>query len=357
MVIYAFITHKRAEHFTDCQDRFSINSDTKSVALSDGMSQSIFQKYWAQILTQKFTSTPDWVPNLESVRELSPDWKQLVLDNIKKQKEEGNPSAWRAERSIIDGRSAGATFLGIRFKEYEWECNVLGDSCLVVINKNKIEKIVTSEDVTSFNNYPDYYDSNPINKGRGVLHSEKGTLNDGDILLLVSDPFSDFLLKNKGTEQEGVLVDRLHNIRTHQEYEKLVEDWRKTGMHNDDSTLIIIKQDSKSSFNIATEDKIDNLIKEENKGVTSLENPINENIAAGTDNNHLYIEKSTGSTEKSITKNNLNEQDLKNSLGNDFKDELIRFLSQNLNLNKRHKKFLSDKFYIIKTIIINHLKK
>ena len=53
MDIRAFITHKKAETFSDCQDRFSINSDTKSVAVSDGMSQSFFQKIWAEILDRK----------------------------------------------------------------------------------------------------------------------------------------------------------------------------------------------------------------------------------------------------------------------------------------------------------------
>ena len=53
MKIRAFITHKKAEHFNDCQDRFSINADTKSVALSDGMSQSWQQKIWAQLLVER----------------------------------------------------------------------------------------------------------------------------------------------------------------------------------------------------------------------------------------------------------------------------------------------------------------
>lgn len=50
MDIRAFITHKKAETFSDCQDRFSINSDTKSVAVSDGMSQSFFKRFGRKIL-------------------------------------------------------------------------------------------------------------------------------------------------------------------------------------------------------------------------------------------------------------------------------------------------------------------
>lgn len=50
MEIRAFITHKKAESFSDCQDRFSINPDTKSVAVSDGMSQSFFKRFGRRFL-------------------------------------------------------------------------------------------------------------------------------------------------------------------------------------------------------------------------------------------------------------------------------------------------------------------
>lgn len=275
MLISAFITHKKAERFSDCQDRFSINSDTKSIALSDGMSQSIFQKYWAEILVEKFTSTSDWVPNLASVKELAPIWKNKVLNIIKLQQENGSRSAWRAERNLIDGLSAGATFVGIRFKGNQWECDVLGDSCLILIHDNKITDIFSSEDVTAFGSYPDYFDSNPKKDGKGTPRNCSGTFESGDTILLVSDPFSDFLLKNRNTKGEAALVDRLLGVNSHLEFEDVVDNWRALGMHNDDSTLIIIKPGNGDSFNITCEDKIGNFIEQE-KAI--LENPQNYSI-------------------------------------------------------------------------------
>ena len=56
MDIRAFITHKEAETFSDCQDRFSINSDTKSVAVSAGMSQSFSPNIWAEHLVDAFVN-------------------------------------------------------------------------------------------------------------------------------------------------------------------------------------------------------------------------------------------------------------------------------------------------------------
>lgn len=47
MKIRAFITHKLSEHYSECQDRFCINRDNHAIAVSDGMSQSVFPDYWA----------------------------------------------------------------------------------------------------------------------------------------------------------------------------------------------------------------------------------------------------------------------------------------------------------------------
>lgn len=272
MLIHAFITHKKAETFADCQDRFSINPDTKSIALSDGMSQSIFQKYWAEMLVEAFTSNKDWVPNVESVKELAPKWHEQVLAIIERQKKDGNTSAWRSERSINEGRSAGATFVGIRFNDDKWECDVLGDSCLIRIHNHKIDKILSSKDATSgFDNYPDYFDSNPMIDGKGTPRQDSDIFKYGDIILLVSDPFADFLLKKKNTSEESALLDKLLGITSHNEFEEIVNDWRSKGMNNDDSTLIIIKYDETDSFNILHKDSIADMIENEKVSQTTGE--------------------------------------------------------------------------------------
>ncbi len=305
MLISAFITHKKAETFSDCQDRFSINPDTKSIALSDGMSQSIFQKYWAEILVNQYTAIPDWIPNLNSVRELSSIWKCKVLDIVKKQKDDGNVSAWRAERSLVEGKSAGATFLGVRFSGTNWECDVLGDSCLIIINDEKISNIISSQKESSFDSYPDYYDSNPLKEGKGKIITERGSLNLGDSLLLVSDPLSDFLSKLRAEGKESLYVTKLLGITTHEEFEETVEEFRKLGMHNDDTTLISVKQDGKDEFIIIGEDKIEFLIQEEkdskyNKEISgSKELEESETIVANEHNLHNPIEDSLNLNENS----------------------------------------------------------
>ena len=82
MRIKAFITHKKAELFSDCQDRFRVNEDTKSIAVSDGMSQSWQQKIWANLLANTYTNSKDWTPNSDSIKPLCSQWREDVVNRI-----------------------------------------------------------------------------------------------------------------------------------------------------------------------------------------------------------------------------------------------------------------------------------
>ena len=136
MKIRAFITHKKAETFTDCQDRFGVNRSTKSIAVSDGMSQSWQQKIWAQLLVEKFVEDINWQPNNETIKPLCIQWRERVVEFIEHLKVSGSPVnlVYRNERNLAEGKSAGATFVGIRFVGTEWKGSVLGDSCLIEWN-------------------------------------------------------------------------------------------------------------------------------------------------------------------------------------------------------------------------------
>lgn len=263
MKIRAFITHKKAERFVDCQDRFSINCDTKSVAVSDGMSQSIFQKIWAEILVDTYAKDACWHPaeDIENKKvrdELSAIWRNRVNNRLREQQEEGK-ATYLAEGMLAEGKSAGATLAGIRFNGQSWNGDVLGDTCVIEVQNDKIVQIHTSQDTDTFDNYPDYYDSNPIKEGKGKPMAISGLLQPNGLLLIVSDPFSDLfceLLKQDEAKVSALLV-RLLSLKTHEEFEKLISDLRANAhMHNDDSTLVMIEYDANNEFNI---DVIDNI--------------------------------------------------------------------------------------------------
>lgn len=263
MEIRAFITHKLKEYYVDCQDRFCVNPGTKSIAVSDGMSQSWHQKIWAQILVDRYINS-DWQPSRENIEPLCIQWRTEVISFINELKANNAPESliYRNERNLSNGSSAGATFVGVRFECKEWKGTVLGDSCLIEWNgQNAI--FHTSQEVECFDNQPDYFDSDFSKKGKGIPKDISGELKNGTVLFLVSDPFSDFLFEHNKQNDVAKYLEELRNISSHEKFEALVEAWRNLGMHNDDTTLVIVENDGKDEFSINHEDKIDDLIRDE----------------------------------------------------------------------------------------------
>lgn len=265
MKVRAFITHKMCEQYADCQDRFCINEDNRRIGLSDGMSQSIFPDYWAEILSKQYSDEGHC--DEEDRKKLCALWLKRVMAYLQEQKDKGI-DPWRAENSIAARKGAGATICGVYFENAtDWKGDVLGDSCIIKVNtKNWAIEILTSED-KAFDSFPDFYDSYPEKLGRGTIKSFEGRISPDDMLLLVSDPFSEYFAKNKENAKE--LIEQIQRLRNHEGYCKLVNDWRAKGMHNDDSTICIIEFDNRIDFDIQYQDKIVDLIEKE---IISAEN-------------------------------------------------------------------------------------
>lgn len=260
MKIRTFITHKLSEHYSECQDRFCINRDNHAIAVSDGMSQSVFPDYWAEILSSFYANNGHCTN--EDRKELCREWLKKVVDFISSEIQNGkNP--WRLQNCIESQNGAGATLCGIKFTDAEnWVGHVLGDTCIIdvdITGKDTI-KIHTSED-KAFDSYPDYYESFPKKEGRGQIKEFTGKLLEGHCLLLVSDPFSEFLYNN--TENCNLWLKKILELKGHEDFCSLVDDWRQSGLHNDDSTLCIIEPDGSMNFNIEHEDDISALIENE----------------------------------------------------------------------------------------------
>lgn len=260
MKIRAFITHKAKERITDCQDRFAINKETKIVSVSDGVSQSIFSAYWAQLLVDHYCQYGQLTNDERIV--LCDQWVKHVRKYIEDEKAKGN-NPWRAESNLDEGLSAGATLCGVRFEGKNlWTCDVIGDSCLIRVDANNEIEILSSED-KKFDNDPDYLDSHPQKKGRGDFRTYTGTLSESTKLILVSDPFSDFFLKNKTNAPK--YIEQMLMLSSHNEFVSLVDEWRRLGMKGDDSTIVIVEWDGSSDFNILASDNMEEMLAKENE--------------------------------------------------------------------------------------------
>lgn len=267
MKVKAFITHKEAEKYSDCQDCFAIKGENKTIAVSDGISQSIFSGVWSEILTDAFVDEP-WGICAEMPFPkpcLSKCWYERVEERKQAMRDNGNEmSLYMLERMLVEGKTAGATFLGIQFNGQKWAGIVLGDTCLIEIKDGSVKEIHTSQKSETFDNMPDFYDSNVNKDGRGVERRISGELDSNTTLLLVSDPFSDFFSEHK--DEAPKFVKELLNVSSHEEYESLVERWRdEHHMHNDDSTVVIVEYDGTDDFDVVYKDDIKGLRENERK--------------------------------------------------------------------------------------------
>ena len=304
MRIKAFITHKIKENFADCQDRFAVNQDTKSIAVSDGMGSTWQQKIWAQLLVEKFSENTDWHPNLESIKPLCTLWRQKVEAFIQDLKDTNAPEnmIYRNERNLAERRSAGATFVGIRFDGNNWNGSVLGDSCLIEWDGSRAT-FYTSQDIDAFDSYPDYFDSDVMKEGKGSPKDINGTLSADKCILLVSDPFSDFLLE---ANKQGTIGEYFRNIlalSSHQDFETLVNDWRNEGMHNDDATMVIVENDGTDYFTLEVVDDIEDLKRQE-----SIEEEDSHKVTVDTADTQIEEEKVSSSKDDESNSNNDNPQ-------------------------------------------------
>jgi len=267
MVIRAFLTHKLSESYKDCQDSFDILVHNKSIAVADGISQSIFPKIWADLLTYHFVRNPSVLfLSEEDVDLIRNEWNERVAEVRSEKERQNDPYLWKLDENLASGRSAGSTFLGLQFEGNSWFCLVLGDSCLVAVSEdNEITEIMSSKsEGDEFDNYPDYLDSSRLISQKGESKNFHGELTGSEKLFLVTDALSDYLFR-KRKENDFAVVYTLLKIQTQEEFEELVGVLRQEGMTNDDTTLVIIENDGKEIWSVPFETDLQYFIKKENE--------------------------------------------------------------------------------------------
>lgn len=84
------------------------------------------------------------------------------------------------------------------------------------------------------------------------------------------------------------------NLSSHEDFELLVDKWRREGMGNDDTTAIIISQDESNVLNKGIIDKIEEFIERETSSVkpanTTPQMVSSENVQNSTNNNEVNPE-------------------------------------------------------------------
>lgn len=261
MKVQAYIYHKRAEKYSDCQDYFGIDSQNNRIAVSDGMSQSIYPQWWAKILVNAYLDKGR-IPVLPEEIQIYQDvWQDEVQAEIARREAIGiNP--WRLKNAFAEKSGAGATLCGFTWDVNGWDCECIGDSSVIVINEDYTIKILSSQE-GEFGNHPDYLDS--FHNGRGNSKQFNGSFKGIIGILLVTDPYSELFQKHLSDKEFiKTCFEKFLSISNHQSYCELVERYRDTlDMHNDDSTLIVLSDFSSSEYLPQHVDKLEELCRNE----------------------------------------------------------------------------------------------
>ena len=271
MEVRGFILPKEGESFSSCQDRFCVNSDTKSIAISDGTtSGGLYQGLWADLLVNNFTEKDCW--DAETIKSIALEWRQAVKDKIDRRKKENDPYVDYAEELFYFGGSYGygyATFCGIRFLEdNKIESYIIGDSCLFVVDKNYAIKNIYPQSIEEegFGNRPELLISNRDNAFRGEMHKSEISVDKTDKILLATDALAEFIWKNR---VETNIIKSLFKVKNHRQFSQFVNRYRddKT-LHIDDTTLVIVTNMKEPNFSECFIDRVDDFIDFENEIVT-----------------------------------------------------------------------------------------
>jgi hypothetical protein len=278
MEIKAYIYHKKAEKYSDCQDYFEISTQNNRIAVSDGMSQSIYPQWWAEILADAYIQTGAIPRELAPYQEI---WQNKLNGEIQRRESLGmNP--WRLRNAIAEKSGAGATLCGLTCEADKWTCECIGDSCLILINNDFSLNIYTSQE-GAFGNNPDYLDS--YTTGRGELKHFDGSYDGAELMLVATDPFTELFQKH-ASEPKFIkqLTEQLRQLSTHESFVDLVEQWRtEYQMHNDDSTIVIIDTFESQAFEISHEDYLSELSRSDERPASQQETVTNKEEVPSND--------------------------------------------------------------------------
>src|SRR5438128_1849395 len=211
------------------------------VAVADGATESSFAKLWAVLLAESYVRSElagaEFFARLKPARRL---WRRRLA---------GRPLPWFASEKAEQG--AFAAFLGVEIDAHKnrWTALAVGDCCLMqVYDVGKGMRAVETFPLlrsSQFTMSPYLIGSRSDGESlKDRIQVSKGSLRDGDMLLLATDAMAAWLLKRH--EEGRPLWKWLYRkLGTPENFAAMVAYGRKNGWRNDDFTLVrVIHHDS-----------------------------------------------------------------------------------------------------------------
>ena len=204
------------------------------VAVADGATETSFAKLWAVLLAESYVRSKvtgvEFFAQLEPARRL---WRRRLA---------GRPLPWFASEKAAQG--AFAAFLGIQIDAHKnhWTALAVGDCCLMQVDNvgkgMRVVEMFPLQKSSQFTMSPYLVGSRSNAESLNErIQISKGSLRDGDMLLLATDAMAAWLLKRH--EEERPLWKWLYRrLNTSERFAAMVAYGRKNGLRNDDFTLV-----------------------------------------------------------------------------------------------------------------------
>lgn len=253
-----FITHKKAETLTDCQDACAENAALGRYAVADGATRSFFPKEWAELLVEHFCHPKEIVLSLteenwqEWITPIQQEWYKQVEEKVTAQ------NLFYLKNSLIMREPAVSTFIGLEVDQTkgEWRAMIIGDSCLFHKSNSGFQSYLIKES-KDFTNRPDAFASFPI-AHPDIPTFITGYAEPGDMFVLATDALAKWILCHQETGQLEEVLAILKAVESDGQFYEFVDHARAQStiqLVNDDVAYLSIAVES-------VQDAADSLLEE-----------------------------------------------------------------------------------------------
>jgi hypothetical protein len=216
--------------------------------VADGATQTSFSGIWAKSLVQACSETrlseANFWQNIASARET---WQHSF---------DGKEIPWHAAEKIRQGAFCALIWLELQYapllpgNAFTWKALAVGDCCLFIARNQSIYLSLPIQETSEFSLSPTLI---PSNQGRlesikGKIKTARGSLRQGDQIILASDAFSAWIMKQaQSADQKNNILQTINSKKDIFGFTAWINALRKSGeLKNDDTTLIIIDAGGKN---------------------------------------------------------------------------------------------------------------
>lgn len=237
--------HKRASYeYKYIQDRYAFSSDKSVFALADGTTQSFNSELWAEIITKRFVSSPNYSPhNLISLfKESVSAYKNAKFEFST------NPAKASLERAK-QSKGGTATFIGVSIKEKK-SIKVIscGDTNLFLLNNENKIKTFPFSDIHSLDANNHFVNTEVLLQNgidESFFKNTSLSYDQSDTIILATDALSRLVLKKPDTLKELLRIQTFENL-----LEFCLKKWETKELEEDDISAIIIAPENNNDIKI-----------------------------------------------------------------------------------------------------------